>query len=216
MTITHEQATEYMRRTVRAIYGAKIKELVRVHLLQGEYDALVGFVYNVGPSAFANSRLLRWLNMGDYDSVPNELLRWCDPRNPKVTAGLLRRRRAEGDLWRQAGRIRRKRYSAVPTVSADIGVAQTPGETSADEIANLRAEPTPPSSSKSPVQSTTLGAAGAVAVSATSLIADKYETLEGFLEQGTWVHYLLAAIMVGGLVWIAYARLYRDQDALRG
>lgn len=215
MTITREQATEYMRRTVRAIYGAKVKELVRVSLLQGEYDALVGFVYNVGPAAFANSRLLRWLNKGDYASVPAELLRWCDPKNPAVTAGLLRRRRAEGDMWARAGR--RNRASFVGDVAAlEIGTAPTSEESSIDEIVDLRAAPTPPTSSKSPLQSTTVGAAGAVAVSTTTLVADKYETIQGFIDKGTWFHYLLAAVTVAGLAWIAYARLYRDQDALLG
>ncbi|WP_207264313.1 lysozyme [Desulfovibrio sp. Huiquan2017] len=45
-------------------------------LSQGEYDALTHFVFNVGESGFKTSTLLKKLNSGNYEGVPDEMRRW--------------------------------------------------------------------------------------------------------------------------------------------
>lgn len=45
-------------------YEKAVNDLVKVPLEQHEYDALVHFVYNIGPSGFKRSKLLRLLNEG--------------------------------------------------------------------------------------------------------------------------------------------------------
>jgi lysozyme len=45
-------------------YENAVNELVKVPILQHEYDALVHFVYNVGRGGFAKSKLLKLINEG--------------------------------------------------------------------------------------------------------------------------------------------------------
>ena len=49
---------------------------VKVPLEQDQFDALTSFVFNVGSGAFRDSTLLRLLNEGKYDEVPEQLNRW--------------------------------------------------------------------------------------------------------------------------------------------
>lgn len=77
-----------------AVTEAAIKRLVKVPITQDQYDALVSFVFNVGPTAFAKSTLLRKLNAGDCWGAANELPRW-DKAGGKTLPGLTRRRNDE-------------------------------------------------------------------------------------------------------------------------
>ena len=71
-----------------------INNSVSVPLTQGEFDALVSFVFNLGCAKFRGSTLLRKLNDGDYDGASAEFSRW-DKAGGKVLAGLTARREAE-------------------------------------------------------------------------------------------------------------------------
>lgn len=95
--ITEEQATIYLMRDV-ASAEATVSKLVKVPLTQNQFDALVCFVYNVGSGAFSTSTLLRQLNLGMYDTVPTQLLRW-NKDNGRVINGLTTRRQNEGALF---------------------------------------------------------------------------------------------------------------------
>jgi len=87
---------------VQKFEGA-LKTCVTVPLAQREYDAYVGFAYNVGSRAFCQSTLVRKLNGGDYAGACSELLRWrffqgkdCAlPANSRLCGGLATRRQAE-------------------------------------------------------------------------------------------------------------------------
>lgn len=79
-----------------------IDRLVTVELTQSQYDALASFVFNVGEGNFASSTLLKKLNAGEYNAVPEQLLRWNKAKvdgKLQVLAGLTRRRTAEAALW---------------------------------------------------------------------------------------------------------------------
>ncbi|CAK0782312.1 lysozyme [Gammaproteobacteria bacterium] len=65
-----------------------------VALTQGQFDALVSFVFNVGAGNLMKSTLLRKLNAGDFAGADDEFLRWNKARG-KVVEGLRRRRIAE-------------------------------------------------------------------------------------------------------------------------
>lgn len=75
-----------------------INSYVKVELAQGQFDALVLFVFNVGVGAFARSTLLRLLNAGQYDAIPDQLRRW-NKAGGRVVDGLTRRREREVLLW---------------------------------------------------------------------------------------------------------------------
>ena len=79
-------------------YENYVDELVKVPLHQHQYDALVSWVYNLGPTNFKSSTLLRKLNEGRYEEVPAEIKRW-DKAGGKQLEGLTRRRNAEAEMF---------------------------------------------------------------------------------------------------------------------
>lgn len=92
-----------------------IEQAVDAPLSQGQFDALVSIVFNVGYGvraangrpgrdgiirlqSGAPSTLLRSLNAGLYDKARAEFAKWISPGSA-VEYGLRRRRRAEQGLW---------------------------------------------------------------------------------------------------------------------
>jgi lysozyme len=98
-TITQAEADALLAHDMGK-FEDRVNRLVTVPLSQNEFDALVSFDFNTG--ALAKSTLLRRLNAGAYDEVPDQLMRWTRASG-KVLAGLVRRRKAEADLWRGIG-----------------------------------------------------------------------------------------------------------------
>jgi lysozyme len=81
-----------------AIAEAAVERLVKVILTQGQFDALVDFVFNLGAGRLASSTLLSYLNAGKYDAAAWELLAW-DHAGSHELASLKTRREAEFQLW---------------------------------------------------------------------------------------------------------------------
>jgi lysozyme len=77
---------------------AAIRQLVKVELTQGQFDALVDFVFNLGSHRLAGSTLLRLLNDGDNDEAAHQLLRW-DHAGSRELLALKLRRESEYKLW---------------------------------------------------------------------------------------------------------------------
>lgn len=98
MTITQEQALEILHCDLIK-YEKGVAELVKVQLTQNQFDVLVDFAYNAGVGALAKSGLLRAVNAGNFDAVPDELMKWTKGGG-KVLPGLVRRRQAEAAWWR--------------------------------------------------------------------------------------------------------------------
>lgn len=100
MTITQEGA-EQLLQTELEEYEGYIEKYVTVPLTQNQFDALVCWVYNLGPTNFKNSTLLKELNSGNYTAAGKEITRW-NKAGGKVLAGLVRRREAEAKLFNEA------------------------------------------------------------------------------------------------------------------
>lgn len=79
-------------------YENYVKNYVTVPLHQHQFDALVSWTYNLGPTNLKNSTLLKVLNKGRYDLVPDEIRRW-NKAGGKVLEGLVKRREAEAQLF---------------------------------------------------------------------------------------------------------------------
>lgn len=79
---------------------AAIREWIHVPLSTHEFDALASWAFNCGTGPLRSSNVTAALNGGDYDAVPGALLAWCHA-GAAVDNGLLARRVAEGELWRQ-------------------------------------------------------------------------------------------------------------------
>lgn len=95
--LTDEQITALLAEDV-SWSEACVEACIRVQLTQNQYDALVIFVYNIGPNAFRESTLCRLLNAGDYDAIPAQLRRW-NRAGGQVLPGLVRRRAREIEVW---------------------------------------------------------------------------------------------------------------------
>jgi lysozyme len=79
-------------------YESYVNEYVTVALSQNQFDALVSWVYNLGPANLKASTLLKVLNSGEYEDVPAQIKRW-NKAGGKVLEGLIRRREAEACLF---------------------------------------------------------------------------------------------------------------------
>lgn len=99
MKITRGEAETLLARDIKQ-YEDAVTRLVKVSLTSNQFDALVSFTYNLGAERLANSTLLKKLNAKNYDAVPAELMKWTRGREGKVLDGLVKRRRAEAQLWR--------------------------------------------------------------------------------------------------------------------
>lgn len=71
-------------------FEGALKRCVKVPLHQYEYDAYVDLAYNIGPSAFCNSTLVKKLNTGDYAGACAEISRWT--KQPQLAARRARER----------------------------------------------------------------------------------------------------------------------------
>ena len=79
-----------------------VKSYVEVPLEQHQFDALVAWVYNLGPNNLKESTMLKVLNEGKYELVPSEMKRW-NKAGGEVLEGLERRRLAESMLFQGNG-----------------------------------------------------------------------------------------------------------------
>lgn len=95
-----KQAAEELLKATVSTFESTIKGLLyNVELKQNQFDALVCFVFNIGPSAFAASTLLKKAKVNPNDkSIDIEFNRWVNGGGKKLP-GLIRRRKAESDLY---------------------------------------------------------------------------------------------------------------------
>lgn len=95
--LTDQQALDLLSQDVQPAENS-VNNGVKVDLNQNQFDALVSFTFNVGVGAFTSSTLLKVLNQGQYDQVPDQLRRW-NKAGGKVVQGLVNRRENEVELW---------------------------------------------------------------------------------------------------------------------
>lgn len=96
-TITEAQAVEYLRSDIDK-FEDYVNQYVNVPLTQEQFDACVSFVYNLGPTNFKKSTLLRLINSGRMEEAQPQFLRW-NKAGGRVLRGLTRRRLAEAALF---------------------------------------------------------------------------------------------------------------------
>ncbi len=94
--ITPPRAVARALTDVQKFEGA-LKACVKVPLAQHEYDAYVRLAYNIGPTAFCGSTLVKTLNASDYSGACRQILVW-DKFKGKPLRGLTARRQTEYKL----------------------------------------------------------------------------------------------------------------------
>ncbi|MBC7603879.1 MAG: lysozyme [Ramlibacter sp.] len=106
---TQEEADRRLEESIEA-REAIVDRYVTHEMTQGQFDAFVSIIFNVGPGnqwkdgicRLKNgqpSTLLRKFNDGDIGGCEEQWLRWISPGS-SVERGLLNRRRAELELFR--------------------------------------------------------------------------------------------------------------------
>ena len=98
MQITQEDAEEMLVEELHE-YENYINKYVTAPLSQNQFDAMVSWVYNLGPANLKASTLLKVLNAEDYDEVPAQIRRW-NKAGGEILDGLIRRREAEARLFK--------------------------------------------------------------------------------------------------------------------
>ena len=97
MTITKQDAEDLLAHELHE-YEGYINNMVKADLNQNQFDALVSWVFNLGPSNLQASTLLKVLNAQDWDDVPNQITRW-NKVNGVPNQGLMKRRNSEALLF---------------------------------------------------------------------------------------------------------------------
>ena len=174
-----------------AEHSKAVKKYVQVPLSQGQFDALTSFVFNLGEGNFRSSSLLRLLNQGKYDDVPEHIMRWNKARvDGKLTPlkGLTRRRAAEAAIF--------SRDAAMPS---DEGGPEMPQKVTAE-------------APKSLMKSKTMAGAG-IAGAATGLneVAGQMQSLLPYADSLKTI-FLVCAI--GGIALAAYARWKDNKEGI--
>jgi len=96
--ISMDTAEDLLRRDLMRAERAVIRNICQP-LEQNQFDALVSFTYNLGCGALQRSTLRQKVNYGASPAeVRYEFMKWVYAGGQKL-AGLVRRRRAEGDMF---------------------------------------------------------------------------------------------------------------------
>tara|TARA_X000001036_G_scaffold132433_1_gene125250 strand:- start:953 stop:1684 length:732 start_codon:yes stop_codon:yes gene_type:complete len=189
-TMTKEEAETRLIHDLNE-HGKIVKKYVHVPLTQNQYDSLTSFVFNLGGGAFRSSTLLKKLNQGLYDEVPEQLMRWNKARiDGKLTPlrGLTRRRAAESALFAMDAKM-----------PSDEGGPDMPQKPTAE-------------APKSLLKSKTMAGAG-IAGAATGLneVAGQLQGLVAYADSLKTI-FLLCAI--GGIALAAYARWKDNKEGV--
>lgn len=97
MKISKQDAEDLLAHELHE-YEGYINNMVEPELKQNEFDALVSWVFNLGPSNLAASTLLKRLNMKMWNDIPNQIKRW-NKVGGVPNEGLTKRRNAEALLF---------------------------------------------------------------------------------------------------------------------
>jgi len=99
--ITLEQAKALLADDLKTANDA-ITRLVKVPLTTNQRSALIDLVWLIGAEHFERTDLLRVLNLGHYDEVPNEFRKWVKARVNGQTVdvlGLVKQRERDVEVW---------------------------------------------------------------------------------------------------------------------
>ena len=96
-TCTQEEANQLLADDLEEFEGY-VAKLVDIDLTQNEFDAMVAWTFNLGPTNLKSSTLLQKLNEDDRADVPHQIKRW-NKAGGIVLNGLVRRREAEALLF---------------------------------------------------------------------------------------------------------------------
>lgn len=97
--ITQQRADSMLEHEVDQMAASVDLFLMDAPVNQNQFDALVSFAYNCGPTALAKSTLMKKVRNNPNDpTIRDEFMKWTKGGG-KVLTGLVRRRKCEADLY---------------------------------------------------------------------------------------------------------------------
>lgn len=178
MRISVEQAEKFLEEDLQECVD-HVNKLVKAELTQAQTDALTSFVFNLGPTQFKSSTLLKKLNAGDYDGAALEFPKWNKARENgvlKVFPGLTRRRTAEAALF---------------SMDAEIETIPMPQKPEAAALKPLS-------------QSKTM--AGASLAGIGTIVSDAASSIESLSYYSETIKYVFLALTLVGIGIVVYSR----------
>jgi lysozyme len=94
--ITEQEAEDLLRNDLDE-FERGVSSLIR-NAKQNQFDAMVSLAFNVGLGNFKKSSVLKWFNLGEYQTAADSFLLW-NKAGGQVLPGLTRRRKAERELF---------------------------------------------------------------------------------------------------------------------
>lgn len=185
MGITKAEAEAILIRDLGQ-YEEAVQKAVKVPLTDNQYAALVSFCFNVGPSAFLGSSVLKEVNAKRFDLVPSRLALW-NKGGGKVLPGLVRRRAAEGDLFMEDMKDEVVHFSDK--------IEPSPGKPASKSTTNIAAS--------------AVGAAGIVSTAAE--VSRNVNTIQTNLSSTNVLILVLGAVIVIGAAYIIYDRIQKSK-----
>ena len=104
MVITKAQAEQFLADDLAPIERHLTADLGEDGVLQCQFDALCSFCFNLGIGAYMKSTLRKYVKAGRDDEADREFAKWVHAGG-RVLPGLVRRRKAEAELYSQAGGV---------------------------------------------------------------------------------------------------------------
>ena len=102
--ITEAQAERFLRDDLEPIERQLTADLGEDGVLQCQFDALGSFCFNLGIGAYMKSTLRKYVKAGRDTDADREFAKWVHAGG-RVLPGLVRRRKAEAELYAQAGGV---------------------------------------------------------------------------------------------------------------
>ena len=97
-SLTNQQVTDLLKQDLIP-KEQTVRSAIKNNITQSQYDMLVSLCFNIGSGAFKKSTVVRVINEGNFDQVPNAFMMWVKAGG-KVVQGLVNRRRAEAANFR--------------------------------------------------------------------------------------------------------------------
>ena len=186
LRITRQQADALLVDDLKK-YEAMVKRNVKVELTDNQFSALVSFTYNVGEGALKQSSLLKAVNSKKFGLVPSRFALW-NKGGGHVLAELVRRRADEAALFMSE--------AAKAPELAKIKVVQSQGKNPL----------------LSAVNGTSLVGAAAATGAAREVAENTTGTVSAFGMDTKTLVYILCAVVVAGLIFIAYDRFKKSRE----
>ena len=114
--ITRADAERFIRDDLAPIERHLTADLGEDGVLQCQFDALCSFCFNLGIGAYMRSTLRKYVKAGRDADADREFGRWVHAGG-RVLPGLVRRRKAEAELYARAGGV------TVPFVGVIVMIA---------------------------------------------------------------------------------------------